>query len=43
MNGSAMILMVFAMAFIWGLIWSSLHLLKNPDLPLENIPEEHHD
>ncbi|MBL7666897.1 methionine/alanine import family NSS transporter small subunit [Moraxella osloensis] len=44
MNGSAMILMVSAMAFIWGgLIWSSLHLLKNPDLPLETIPLEHHD
>ena len=38
-----MILMVFAMAFIWGVNLVFITLTEKPDLPLENIPEEHHD
>lgn len=41
MSGSAVVVMLIAMVLIWGgLIFSVVHLIKNPDLPLESIPEE---
>lgn len=40
MNTSAIALMIFAMASIWGgLIFAIIHLIKNPDLPMEEVDE----
>ncbi len=40
MNGSAMTLMAIAMVLIWGgLIASVIHLIKHPDLPLEEVKD----
>lgn len=42
MNGSALIVMGVAMIFVWGgLILSIIHLIKNPDIPLERVPDEY--
>lgn len=38
MTGGAMIVMLIAMGLIWGgLIVSIIHLMKNPDIPLEEV------
>lgn len=41
MNGSAMIVMLIAMVLIWGgLIVSIIHLMRNPDIPLEQVKND---
>ncbi|MDO5768410.1 MAG: methionine/alanine import family NSS transporter small subunit [Psychrobacter sp.] len=41
MNTSAMILMVFSIILIWGgLIAAIIHLVKNPDQPLDSISDD---
>ena len=45
MNGSAMALMIVSILLVWGgLILSIIHLVKNPDVPLESLPNDidHH-
>lgn len=38
MNSLALMVMIVAMALIWGgLILSVIHLMKNPDMPLEDV------
>lgn len=42
MSSSALAVMVFAMAAIWGgLIWSIIHLVKNPDIDMDKVPNDH--
>ncbi len=41
MNGSALIVMLIAMVLIWGgLILSVIHLMKNPDIALEDVKND---
>ncbi len=41
MNGSALIVMLIAMIMIWGgLILSIIHLMKNPDIALEDVKND---
>lgn len=41
MNTSAIALMIFAIASIWGgLIFAIIHLIRNPDVPMEQVSEE---
>ncbi|WP_084349562.1 methionine/alanine import family NSS transporter small subunit [Moraxella oblonga] len=41
MNGSALIVMLIAMVLIWGgLILSVIHLIKNPDIALDDVKNE---
>lgn len=38
MNTSALVLMIVAMALLWGgLILAIIHLMKNPDVPLDSL------
>lgn len=38
MSSTAVIFMVVAMVLIWGgLLASAIHLVKNPDIPLEEV------
>lgn len=40
MSGSALIIMLIAMVLIWGgLVYSILHLTKNPDIDMDKIPD----
>lgn len=40
MSGSALIVMIMAMALIWGgLVFSVVHLIKNPDIDPNKIPD----
>ena len=42
MSSSALAVMVFAMVTIWGgLIWSIIHLVKNPDIDMDKVPNDH--
>lgn len=41
MNTSAMIVMAIAIIAIWGgLIVSSIHLVKNPDIDMDKVPND---
>ena len=41
MNTSALAIMVFAMVAVWGgLILSVIHLIKNPDIDMDKIPND---
>ena len=41
MNPLATAVMIIAMIVLWGgLIYSVLHLMKHPDIPLEQIPDD---
>ncbi|MCL1622780.1 methionine/alanine import family NSS transporter small subunit [Moraxella sp. Tifton1] len=41
MNNTAMTLMIVALVIIWGgLILSFIHLLNNPDIDMDQIPNE---
>lgn len=41
MNTSAMIVMLVAIVAIWGgLILSSIHLIKNPDIDMDKVPND---
>ncbi|UNU73575.1 methionine/alanine import family NSS transporter small subunit [Moraxella nasovis] len=41
MTMSAITIMLIAMLLIWGgLLLSSIHLVKNPDIPLESVPDD---
>lgn len=40
MSGSALIVMIMAMVLIWGgLVFSVAHLIKNPDIDPNKIPD----
>lgn len=40
MSGGALVIMLIAMVLIWGgLIYSIIHLIKNPDIPLEQVQD----
>lgn len=40
MNNGALVIMLIAMVLIWGgLVYSIVHLIKNPDIPLEQVPD----
>lgn len=40
MSGSALIVMIVAMVLIWGgLVFSIVHLIKNPDIDPNKIPD----
>ncbi|USZ14501.1 methionine/alanine import family NSS transporter small subunit [Moraxella sp. FZLJ2107] len=42
MSSTALIVMIVAMIAIWGgLILSSIHLIKNPDIDLDKVPADH--
>lgn len=42
MSGSALVVMLVAMALIWGgLIFSVIHLIKNPDIDISKVPDDH--
>lgn len=42
MSGSALFIMLIAMVLIWGgLVFSIIHLTKNPDIDMSQIPDEH--
>lgn len=42
MSGSALVVMLVAMALIWGgLIFSMVHLVKNPDVDMDKVPDDH--
>ena len=42
MSSSALAVMVFAMVAIWGgLIWSIIPLVKNPDIDMDKVPNDH--
>ncbi|OOS08016.1 Putative methionine and alanine importer, small subunit [Moraxella cuniculi DSM 21768] len=39
MNTTALIVMIIAMTLIWGgLIASVVHLIKNPDIEMDKVP-----
>lgn len=41
MNTSALAIMVFAMVAVWGgLILSVIHLIKNPDIDMDKVPND---
>lgn len=41
MNTSATIVMVMAMVMVWGgLIVSIVHLMKNPDIEMDEVPND---
>lgn len=41
MTGLALMVMIVAMGLIWGgLLVSIIHLMKNPDIPLESVPDD---
>ncbi|MDO5651879.1 MAG: methionine/alanine import family NSS transporter small subunit [Moraxella sp.] len=41
MGSLAMTVMIFAMLLIWGgLVLSIIHLMKNPDIPMDSVPKE---
>ncbi len=41
MGASALIVMLVAMVLIWGgLIASIIHLMKNPDIPLDQVKND---
>ncbi|WP_084349561.1 methionine/alanine import family NSS transporter small subunit [Moraxella oblonga] len=41
MNSSALVVMLVAMVLIWGgLIFSVIHLVKNPDIDIGKIPND---
>lgn len=41
MNNTALTIMLVAMVLIWGgLIASMVHLIKNPDIALEDVKNE---
>lgn len=42
MNGTALTVMIVAMAAIWGgLVLSVIHLIKNPDIDMDKVPSDH--
>lgn len=42
MSSSAMVVMIVAMIVIWGgLVWSVMHLMKNPDIDMDKVPSDH--
>lgn len=42
MGTTALIVMSIAMIAIWGgLIISSIHLVKNPDIDMDKVPADH--
>ncbi len=42
MSSSAMVVMIVAMIVIWGgLVWSVVHLMKNPDIDMDKVPSDH--
>lgn len=42
MSLAALIVMSIAIIVIWGgLILSSIHLLKNPDIDIDKVPVDH--
>lgn len=41
MNTSATIVMAMAMVMVWGgLIMSIVHLMKNPDIEMDEVPND---
>lgn len=41
MSGSATFVMLIAMVFVWGgLIASVIHLMRHPDIPLEDAKND---
>ncbi|OOR89941.1 hypothetical protein B0181_05905 [Moraxella caviae] len=41
MNSTAVTIMVIAMLAIWGgLVLSSIHLMKNPDIDMDKVPSD---
>lgn len=41
MNSTALIIMVMALIAIWGgLILSSIHLIKNPDIDIDQVSND---
>lgn len=41
MSGGAMAIMLIAMALIWGgLAFSVVHLIKNPDIDMDKVPND---
>ena len=41
MNTSALAIMVFAIVAVWGgLILSVIHLIKNPDIDMDKVPND---
>lgn len=41
MNTSAIVLMIFAIVSIWGgLIFAIIHLIRHPDVPMDQVSEE---
>lgn len=41
MNTSAIILMVLSICVVWGgLLLAILHLIKHPDIPMEQLPDD---
>lgn len=40
MSGGALVIMLITMVLIWGgLVYSIVHLIKNPDIPLEQVQD----
>lgn len=40
MSGGATVIMLIAMVLIWGgLVYSIIHLMKNPDIALDKIED----
>lgn len=41
MNTGALIVMIVAMVMVWGgLVFSVVHLTKNPDIPLDEVTND---
>lgn len=42
MSSSALAVMIVAMVAIWGgLAWSVMHLITNPDIDMDKVPDDH--
>lgn len=42
MSGGALVVMLIAMVLIWGgLLFSIVHLIKNPDIDPDKVPDDH--
>lgn len=41
MNSSALMIVIIALVAIWGgLILSAIHLVKNPDIDMDKVPND---
>lgn len=42
MNSTALVVMLIALVAVWGgLILSVIHLVKNPDIEMDKVPNDH--